>query len=157
MCRPFIFKFRIAFLWFIVSVLILPACKQKEAVVLEQSTPEAISLDNNFNSLIQGKIIKRYKANEDYQSVHREHFSEADVVILDILRMGQNYHGQFNKGDTLRIFFNFTLEDTKELFPNLNKAMPGLKENDVFKAELDEKESSQPAYSVYLYQLINSK
>lgn len=150
-------KFLFQCLCFVLTIIIQPSCKQKEAVAEVQSTPEPISLDNHFNSLIQGNIIKRYKANEDYQAVHREHFSEADVVILDILRMGQNYHGQFNKGDTLRIFFNFTLEDTKELFPNLNKAMPGLKENDVFKAELEEKDGSQPAYSVYLYQLINSK
>ena len=141
----------------IVGFGLIFSCKSNQSVTEDGKKGENISFNNHFNSLIQGKIIKRYKANEDFQTMHRENYSEADVVVVDILRNGQNYHGQFNKGDTLRIFFNFTLEHTKDLFPNLNKALPGLKESDVFNAELDEKAGSQPAYSVYLYDVIYTK
>jgi hypothetical protein len=41
--------------------------------------------------------------------------------------------------DMLKVKFNFTLgETTKELFPNLDKRMPGLKVNSKFKASIKE-------------------
>ena len=105
---------------------------------------------NEFNSSIEGRILDRRKGDERYGQLFVEHFCIADVLIEKIMRNGQNYHGQYEVGDTLRIFFHFTLESTGSLFPELDHPLPGLKAKDVFEAELTEKEG-EPPFTVYLY------
>ena len=75
------------------------------------------------------------------------------VYIRKILQKGQNYHGQFSQGDTLSIYFTYTLRDTEKLFPELNKALPGIKVNGIFEAELFEKPDETQKYRIELYAL----
>lgn len=134
------------------------SCKQPKSVadqgVQEKEVFEKVDMQvNEFNSLIEGEIIARYKADERFNEVYQNHFSFADVKVLKVKRGGQNYHGQFDKGDTLRVFFSFSLEPTKGIFDDLYMDLPGLPEKAVFEAELKEK-GGEPAYTVNLYQRI---
>ena len=133
-----------------ILVLTLISCKQKEVAVQTQAAKSIELPVNEFNSSIQGRILKRFKADERYGQPFVEHFCMADVLLEKIIRYGQNYHGQYEEGDTLRLFFHFTLENTEALFPELEQVLPGLKVKDVFEAELTEKEG-EPPFTVYLY------
>lgn len=64
------------------------------------------------------------------------------------------------KKDTILVRFAFTLsETTKDLFPNLDKRLPGLEINSVFKAnvsflaaEKNEKNKMQNLYQIFFYE-----
>jgi hypothetical protein len=136
-------------LWLV--LILVTSCHQKGIEERTFVNQEHISFNNHFNSLIKGKILHRYKATNIEVDIYKEHDALADVQILEIQRNGQNYHGQYNEGDTISIFFHFTLDNTKKLFPELNYPLPGLKEKDIFQAELIEKQSEVHGYKVLEY------
>jgi len=140
----------------VVIATVCYSCSQKQVTATTSGSSETFISENNFNSVIEGKVLTRYKADDKHDLKYQKHASYADVKILQIVKNGQNYHGQFNTGDTIRIFFNFTMDKTEKLFPTLNNALPGLKKNDVFQAELIEKQGGIPQFTVFLYKFKDS-
>jgi hypothetical protein len=132
------------------------ACKQKQQLAYNAEESEIAWAENTFNSRIEARILDRFKADVRFGELYAGHYCLADVLIEKIVQNGQNYHGQFEEGDTLRLFFSFTLESTESLFPELEHHLPGVRDGDIFEAELTEKEG-EPQFTVYLYQLKSTK
>lgn len=131
----------------------MSSCHQKTSkqVFFDQSDISKSTL----NSVIEAKLIKHLKNPSNASEICQKHPCYASLEITRIVENGQNFHGQFSKGDTIEAFFNFTLDNTAKLFPQLNKVLPGLKNNAIFQAELFEKEGSEHSYNIQLYILKN--
>ncbi len=134
------------------SVVASPSCKSTKSATKKIPGEPHVTFNNHFNSLIEGQILEKFRRQEKFDQ--REVY--ADVLVLDVIRNGQNYHGQFHTGDTLRIYFEFTLHSTKDYLPELNHIFPGLDVGDVFQAELVEKMSGSPQYKVIEYKFVRS-
>lgn len=65
---------------------------------------------------------------------------EAKVEILAIEQMGSSYHGQFEAGTIQLAHFIFSLAPTQDILPELNITLPGLKEGDLFRAQVNYRE-----------------
>ena len=132
---------------------VLSSCHQKNANQL--FFDQADISKSTLNSVIEAKVIKPLKDKAHQTGICQKHVCYASIEIIQIIQNGQNYHGQFVKGDTIEAFFNFTLGNTQKLFPHLNKTLPGLKRDDIFLAELFEKQSSESMYNIQLYAIKN--
>ena len=59
------------------------------------------------------------------------------VKVNEVLSTGSRFATNITPGDEIKMFFIFTLsKTTEELFPNLDKRYPGLKNKDKFKANV---------------------
>lgn len=118
-------------------------------------TTQTFTNISTFNSVIEGSIIsispvdKSTTGNIPCDKTP----CNAKVKIISIKQNGQNYHGQFSEGDIIDMHFDFTLSSTKELFPELNKHMPGLDVGTIFVAELFEHPDTDLPYRIKLYEV----
>ncbi len=111
--------------------------------------------NETLNSVVVARMVKFLNLEEYQNEMCKKHPCLASVEILNIVKNGQNYHGQFSKGDTLKVYFEFTLDNTNKIFPELNKCLPGLKKNETFQAELFENPDKEDDYRIQLYALMN--
>ena len=133
--------------------LLVSSCHQKTSnqVFFDQSDITKSTL----NSVIEAKVIEHIENTTVTTEMCKKHPCYASLEITRIVQNGQNYHGQFSEGDTIEAYFNFTLDNTSKLFPQLNKTLPGLNKGTIFQAELFEKEGIENTYSIQLYVLKN--
>ena len=80
-----------------------------------------------------------------------EHPCFAKIEILEIDKKGQNYHGQFFRGDTLDVYFEQTMSPSAKIYPALSRPLPGLKKGSIFRAELFEQQGSAFPMRIQLY------
>lgn len=108
----------------------------KDNEVIIEEIGGAVQLEE---TVIIGKVIER--------SIDADRFvgdlhpcdrvpCEARVEVLSVSQIGSDFHGQFEAGEQIDVHFDFTLEDTKEFFPELNTPLPGLKTGDFFSAPI---------------------
>lgn len=97
------------------------------------------------NSIIIGKVIERIPSSDvDKGWDHCDgHPCRAQIQVLALAKRGSNYHGQFNENDTIEARFIYTLDPTKEIFPELNEPLPGLYTAEYFEAELFENDRGE--------------
>lgn len=87
----------------------------------------------------------------------------ANVKVNNVIGTGASFNIPLVKNDTINVKFAFTLSKTsKDLFPNLNKSLPGLKVEDSFIADVEKIEalklgikSNQIEYRIFNYDKID--
>lgn len=81
---------------------------------------------------------------------------KAHVKLIEVKNCGVGFINKIYAGQEISIHFGFTLAPTTpELFPNMNKRYPGLKESDEFSAEVESQmfPGNTFNYVVYEYQV----
>jgi hypothetical protein len=109
-----------------------------EIEVMEEPPPEGPT-----PSVILGRIASLWidtAAVENATTACQTHPCEAKVEVLAVEQMGSGYHGEFEAGTMLQAHFIFTLSPTENVLPELNTPLPGLKEGDYFRAEVNYRE-----------------
>ena len=79
----------------------------------------------------------------------------ASVKIDSILGYGSAFPKSFAAGEIVNVRFTNTLNPTKEMFPDIKPALPGLRVKDSFEAVIGGAEtagSSEPSYTIYTYE-----
>jgi hypothetical protein len=79
----------------------------------------------------------------------------ATVRIDSILGYGSAFPKPLAAGQTLQVKFAHTLNPTKEMFPDIQPALPGLRVKDTFEAFISASVtmgSSEPVYTIYSYE-----
>lgn len=87
----------------------------------------------------------------------------ATVYINNVIGYGSSFKISLAKGDNIKLKFEFTLSETsKELFPSLEKSLPGLKVGDIFSGDIEKIEilqfdtkSTQVEYRIFNYKRVN--
>ncbi|WP_299458350.1 hypothetical protein [uncultured Microscilla sp.] len=105
---------------------------------------------------IIGKIIKIAPVPQvkTPQTPCEKQACQAEVKVVKILGCGAGFPQFQGLKPTITVKFVFTLGATQALFPQLNKAMPGLKVGDVFEASvegMDAATGSNNQYKIYTY------
>lgn len=79
---------------------------------------------------------------------------EATIKIEKVIGKGAFFNGDVDNGKSFDAFFVKTLAPTKNLYPNLQKHFPGLKNNDRFQADIiyNMKASEGSKYQVITYE-----
>lgn len=126
--------------------LFLFCCKTNQNIVNQETNSTMISDDQKqLQSLppdfcrIIGKIIS-IKPNTKENSGNSpcgNHPCEAEVMIEKVLGYGSSFSNVLYAEQIINIHFAFTLQSSKEAFPNKNVIdLPGLKEGDKFEANM---------------------
>jgi hypothetical protein len=79
----------------------------------------------------------------------------ATVKIDSILGYGSAFPKPLVVGQSLRVRFAHTLSPTKEMFPDIKPALPGLRATEKFEALISGSETvgnSEPSYTIYAYE-----
>ncbi|QNF33322.1 hypothetical protein HUW51_11510 [Adhaeribacter swui] len=80
----------------------------------------------------------------------------AKVKILKIVDYGQSFNQPLAVNQEINAYFKYSLKPTAQLLPNLQPALPGLKVNSIFTADVavnEEAGNSMPWYQIELYQV----
>lgn len=133
---------------------LLVSCTSKVAKKNDEPTQTSNRI-SSFNSVIKGKVVELTKPNTDFplSSPCRTNPCKARIEILSIENKGQNYHDQFHVSDTLEIDFTYTLSPTRDIFPELNEHLPGLKKGEQLVAELFEHPDTDRPYRIKIYEV----
>jgi hypothetical protein len=78
----------------------------------------------------------------------------ATVTINTVLGYGSSFGKGFVSGQRVRVRFAQTLSPTKDLFPDIQPALPGLHTKDTFEAFIISSQamgSQEPTYEIYSY------
>ena len=63
-----------------------------------------------------------------------QHPCHARIRVDSVLGYGQGFSSALSVGDTLTVFFEYTLADTRTIFPDFQQHFPGLRPGDTFRA-----------------------
>lgn len=101
---------------------------------------EKSNLDENINPnacRINGTILMVEKSFESSGPCVNHHCT-AQVLVNNIVSSGFSFNHPFAQTDTIKIKFEFTLDETtKDMFPNLTKSFPGLIVGDSFVGDVE--------------------
>ncbi len=84
---------------------------------------------------------------------------QAVVRVDSVLAYGSGVQGILSSGDEVVMHFTFTLAPTREARPDIEVALPGLKEGDRFRAIVTVQEqmgTRQPRFIVHEYEKVSS-
>ena len=158
----------------LVSSLFLFCCKSNQSVASQETNKEVISGSQGTNNdvisdsqeqsqalppefcRIIGKVISVKssikEANGD--SLCENHPCEAEVMIEKVLGYGSSFPEMLYPKEVINVYFAFTLQKTKEVFPNKDVIdLPGLKEGNKFEANM-EGSLLKGEYTIYEYVVI---
>lgn len=82
---------------------------------------------------------------------------KAKVQVTKILGYGSGFHSILSLNSYITINFAFTLGPTKNLFPKLNQALPGLKQGESFQGDISgadgggEMGAGSKTFTIYTY------
>jgi len=107
----------------------------------QNSTAQMIAPPNNVppsHCRIVGKIVEvlPVKTSKEATQPCQKYACKAKVQVLKVLGIGSGFHSPLSLDKTILVKFAFTLQPTEKLFPELNKAMPGLTIGDKFQADV---------------------
>ncbi len=134
-------------------------------LLLSCNSIEKSNLDKNINPnacRINGTILSIEKSFES-SGPCVNHLCTASVLVNTIVSSGFSFNHPFAKSDTIKIKFEFTLDETtKDMFPNLTKSFPGLKVGDSFIGDVEsietikfnKKETDSFSYKIFNYDKI---
>lgn len=109
--------------------------KSKAERSIEMGAPAAEGLSQN---IILGRIVSLWinASNESAIEACQDHPCEAKVEILAVEQRSNAGFNALEAGTILLGYFEFTLSSTESIFPELNHHLPGLKEGDIFRSEV---------------------
>jgi len=137
----------------VITILFFSTCNSLHAQKHKQQNL-APSTPNTCR--IEGKIIRVMKTHtNDTSSPCYKYPCHAKVKVLHNFGCGSSTSIAANEGDTLEIYFAYTLYNTKKLFPAMKTHFPGLKKGDIFIANAEQHLQSGVVgtFIVYGYQL----
>lgn len=130
-------------------IILLSACgstKQKQTdkeppVVAKPETelvmPTKLPKPGPDQALITAKIIKILPITEDAKKgVCSQYPCMATVQILSVWDKGNSFRPTITPEREISVHFEFSLNPTADLFPELEQALPGLREGDLFETIL---------------------
>jgi hypothetical protein len=124
--------------YFLAILIMITQASCKSNKVSVQRTEIRAPGENASSSgvVIKGKIMEILeKKDNDSNSVCKNSPCFALVKVLEVFQNNDRFSNFITEGDVFEMFFAFTLLPTSiDLFPNLDKRLPGLKVNDNFKA-----------------------
>lgn len=112
----------------IISIFLLSNCTYIQA---QENRPLSCN--------ISGKIVSILKDREkDKTSPCSKYPCRAMVRILSVNNCGSSITAPPNIGDTIEVYFSYTLHKTKKIFPALPARYPGMKKGSVFAALVEQ-------------------
>ena len=147
---------KILFLLSLIPILFLSFCSSNKEI--ENTNKERV-LPNNLRIIGTIEQIAPLSTKPGLCSTYP---CTAFVKIEKVVERGLNFNTPVVKSDVIKIRFEFTLEKTsKELFPELNNQLPGLKVGDTFIADVEEikniqlnKNYDKFEYKIFTYKII---
>lgn len=116
------------------------AGKEPETV---QNTEKEFSIPTKFpkpgpdQALITAKIIKILPVSEDVKKgICSEHPCKATVQILSVWDKGNSFRPGLSPEKEISVHFEFSLNPTIGILPELEQPLPGLREGDLFETVL---------------------
>lgn len=95
----------------------------------------------NPNSCRINGTVTRIDSIKEINSPCSMHPCVAIIEVNNVVETGLSFNSPIVKSDTIKVKFEFTLSKTsKELFPNLNYTLPGLKVGDSFIGDVEKVE-----------------
>lgn len=114
--------------------------KEPKAVLkaeTELAMPTKFQKPGPDQALITAKIIKILPIAEDAKKgVCSDYPCKAIVQILSVWEKGNSFRPAVTPEREISVHFEFSLNPTTELFPELEQALPGLREGDLFETVL---------------------
>lgn len=138
---------------FLIVACIVLSCSCKTAEQKTTLPPGGEGTSNPMSCKVHGQVIKIYPPLPAGQGTCSQYPCYADVRIIDISDCGSSVALAVNTGDTIKMKFEFTLNNTKEAFPNMKAQYPGLKQGSRFTswAEYRMRPASGGEFVVYGY------
>ncbi|MFC1553579.1 hypothetical protein ACFL7D_02995 [candidate division KSB1 bacterium] len=127
-----------------------------------QQKPEVLSDDISPNHCrIEARIISIDKTpvSTNPSDPRSKVPSRAQVNIVKVIGYGSAFGSPLPAGKEITVDFAFTLNPTKDIFPDMTASYPGLKEGNVFIADLEAREvlsregGTNISYKVYGYEI----
>jgi len=97
-------------------------------------------IEGPTGTMVIGKVVKTWLDADRFEGDDHPcdtHPCEAEIELMAVTQIGSDFHGQFEAGDVLKVHFDFTLDPTKDLFPELNTHFDGLSIGEFFKSTLN--------------------
>jgi len=135
-----------------VVIFSFSACHRRSVDRMEQvqertTSPEPSSeieemggVEGPTGTIVIGKVVKTWLDADRFEGDGHPcdtHPCEAEIELMAVTQIGSDFHGQFEAGDVIKVHFDFTLDPTKDLFPELNTHFDGLTTGEFFKATLN--------------------
>lgn len=119
----------------------------------EQEQEDRAPERSPMNSWIQGFVVEVMPIEPDPMKSEpcAQHACVAMIEVQQITQQGMNYHHQFGDGELMKVYFQYTMAPSSQVFPDISPALPGLNSGDSFEAELFENPDSDTPYAVKLY------
>lgn len=122
--------------------------------------PEEMSgIEGPIPTIIIGKIMERWIDGERFEG--DEHPCdrtpcEAKVEVIALTQVGNDFNGALEAGEVLEVHFDFSLDPTYALFPELNTPLDGLMVDDLFQASIQTSTDTDHAdhYRINVYEKI---
>jgi len=77
------------------------------------------------------------------------------IKIIKVEKYGSSFPEHFSEGQKVEVKFVYSLKPSKEVYPDKNINLPGLKKGNVFKAQINAKQQlgdKLPVFKIYSYQ-----
>lgn len=108
---------------------------------IQNSKAQMLAPPNNVppsHCRIIGEVVDIFpvKAQKGAKNPCEKYPCQAKVKVLKTLGRGSGFNVPLSKDKIILVKFAFTLEPTQKLFPQLNKALPGLKTGEKFQADV---------------------
>lgn len=105
---------------------------------------------------IEGKVIRICKANKnDTGTLCLTYPCDAMIRITKVLGCGSSVTSPLNKNSMIKVHFEYTLHNTRKLFPNMKTHYPGLRKRSCFVADIAQvmKMGAGSSFVIYGYEL----
>lgn len=138
-------------------ILSLFSCKNNQGMAqTKQVLPSNVAPSH---CRIIGKVIEiqAIRASKNPTKPCEKQACRAKVQVTKILGYGSGFHSILSLNSYITINFAFTLGPTKDLFPKLNQALPGLKQGDSFQGDISggdggsEMDGGSQTFTIYTY------
>lgn len=136
-----------------------PRATEQQEVSIQQEAEEEMGFVSGApsNSVIVAELVEKFihPTPETQIDQCQSNPCQAKVKIVALKQRGMGYDGGLDEGQVVEIHFDFSTENTKELFPELNEHLPGLEEGDYFEAEVFVKAEHPSNKRIRTYKRLN--
>ncbi|MEQ9188666.1 MAG: hypothetical protein RLP15_13100 [Cryomorphaceae bacterium] len=123
------------------------------------SVEEMSGIEGPMPTIIVGKIVERWIDSERFEGDQHpcdRSPCEAKVEVIALTQIGNDFNGEIEAGEVLKVHFDFSLNPTDALFPELNTPLDGLLVDDLFQASIQTSTDTDHAdrYRINVYEKI---
>jgi hypothetical protein len=138
-------------------IALLFGCKSTERSGKRHATKgSAMASNTPMTCIITGRVINIFQQADTSESdICSKHPCSASVKVMSVGNCGSGFSYPLNESDTVNMRFAFTLDATKDLFPNMKVQYPGLISGTVFRAKVIQRlqPGSEGEIIVYGYEI----